>query len=128
MDFIFAVILFAVIGVGIAFFAARNQSRCPKCGKHALQRTGSRLVSRVNGVKTEDVTYTCKNCGNTIIRRQQSYDSDYHNRGVAEAVRSSADLEAAADSEAVAEALAAAASAEEWEAAVEPVHDSDPYR
>ena len=32
MDFIFAVILFAVIGVGIAFFAARNQSRCPKCG------------------------------------------------------------------------------------------------
>lgn len=81
MDFIFAVILFAVIGVGIAFFAARNQSRCPKCGKHALQRTGSRLVSRVNGVKTEDVTYTCKNCGNTIIRRQQSYDSDYHNRG-----------------------------------------------
>ena len=69
------------IGVGIAFFAARNQSRCPKCGKHALQRTGSRLVSRVNGVKTEDVTYTCKNCGNTIIRRQQSYDSDYHNRG-----------------------------------------------
>ena len=81
MDFIFAVILFAVIGAGIAFFAARNQSRCPKCGKHALQRTGSRLVSRVNGVKTEDVTYTCKNCGNTIVRRQQSYDSDYHNRG-----------------------------------------------
>ena len=75
------VILFSVIGVGIAFFAARHQSRCTKCGKHALQRTGSRLVSRVNGVKTEDVTYTCKNCGNTIIRRQQSYDSDYHNRG-----------------------------------------------
>ena len=48
--------------------------------------------------------------------------------GVAEAVRSSADLEAAADSEAVAEALAEAASAEEWEAVVEPVHDSDPYR
>ena len=42
--------------------------------------------------------------------------------GVAEAVRSSA------DSEAVAEALAEAASVEEWEAAVEPVHDSDPYR
>jgi len=41
---------------------------------------------------------------------------------VAEAVRSSA------DSEAVAEALAEAASVEEWEAAVEPVHDSDPYR
>ena len=47
--------------------------------------------------------------------------------GVAEAVRSSADSEAA-DSEAVAEALAEAASVEEWEAAVEPVHDCDPYR
>ena len=72
MDFIYSIILFAVIGVGIAFFAARKQSRCPKCGKHTLQRSGSRVVSRVNGVKTEDVTYTCKNCGNTIIRRQQS--------------------------------------------------------
>ena len=81
MDFIFSIILFAIIGVGIAFFAARKQSRCPKCGKHTLQRSGSRVVSRVNGVKTEEVTYTCKNCGNTIIRRQQSYDSDYHHRG-----------------------------------------------
>ena len=81
MDFIFAVILFAVIGVGIAFFAARNQSRCPKCGKHALQRTGSRLVSRVNGVKTEDVTYTCRNCGHKVVRRQQSYDENYRGGG-----------------------------------------------
>ena len=46
----------------------------------------------------------------------------------AEAVHSSADSEAAVDLEAVAEALAAAASAEEWEAAAEPVHDSDPNK
>ena len=64
-----------------AFFSARKQSRCPNCGKHQLQRSGSAVVSRINGVKTEDVTYTCRNCGHTIIRRQQSYDNDYHHRG-----------------------------------------------
>lgn len=80
-DFILAVLFFILIGGSIAFFAARKQSRCPKCGKHQLQRSGSRLVSRINGVKTEDVTYTCRNCGHTLIRRQQSYDNDYHHRG-----------------------------------------------
>lgn len=65
----------------IFFHSARKQSRCPNCGKHQLQRSGSRVVSRINGVKTEDVTYTCRNCGHTIIRRQQSYDNDYHHRG-----------------------------------------------
>lgn len=80
-DFILAVLFFILIGGSIAFFAARKQSRCPKCGKHQLQRSGSRLVSRINGVKTEDVTYTCRNCGHTLIRRQQSYDNDYNHRG-----------------------------------------------
>ena len=80
-DFILAILCFMVIGGGIAFFAARKQSRCPKCGKHQLQRTGSTLVSRVNGVKTEKVIYTCRNCGHTVAREQQSYDSDYHHRG-----------------------------------------------
>lgn len=80
-DFVLAILCFIAIGGGLAFFSARRQSRCPKCGKHQLQRTGSAVVSRINGVKTEDVTYTCRNCGHTIIRRQQSYDNDYHHRG-----------------------------------------------
>ncbi len=80
-DFILAIFFFILIGGGIAFFAARKQSRCPHCGKHQLQRSGSELVSRLNGVMTEDVTYTCHNCGHTLVRRQQSYDSDYHQRG-----------------------------------------------
>lgn len=80
-DFIIAILSFMAIGGGIAYFAARKQSRCPKCGKHQLQRTGSTLVSRVNGVKTEKVIYTCRNCGHTVAREQQSYDSDYHHRG-----------------------------------------------
>lgn len=79
---IFLVVLcFAGIGIVAVFIAARNQSRCPKCGKHELQRSGSKLVSNVNGIKTEDVMYTCKNCGHIVTRRQQSYDNNYHNRG-----------------------------------------------
>lgn len=74
-DFVLAILCFIAIGGGLAFFSARKQSRCPNCGKHQLQRSGSAVVSRINGVKTEDVTYTCRNCGHTIIRRQQSYDN-----------------------------------------------------
>ncbi|WP_294627474.1 TPM domain-containing protein [uncultured Bacteroides sp.] len=80
-DFILALFFFMLIGGSTAFFAARKQSRCPKCGKHTLQRSGSRIVSRRNGVRTEDVTYTCRNCGHTLLRRQQSYENDYHHRG-----------------------------------------------
>ena len=79
-------IVFALIGfIGIAgiisMLAVRRASRCPKCGKHELQRSGSTLISKQNGVKTEDVVYTCRNCGHTLVRRQQTYDEDYRGRG-----------------------------------------------
>ena len=79
-------IVFALIGfIGIAgiisMLAVRRASRCPKCGKHELQRSGSTLISKQNGVKTEDVVYTCRNCGHTLVRRQQPYDEDYRGRG-----------------------------------------------
>ena len=80
-DFILAILCFIAIGGGLAFFSARKQSRCPNCGKHQLQRSGSRVVSRINGVKTEDVTYTCRNCGHTIIRRQQTNHNHYQHPG-----------------------------------------------
>ncbi|MEG1563610.1 MAG: TPM domain-containing protein [Bacteroides sp.] len=71
------------IGVAslISLLAVRAASRCPKCGKHELQRSGSTLVSRVNGVKTEDVVYTCRNCGHSVVRRQQTYDENFRGRG-----------------------------------------------
>ena len=79
-------ILLAIIGfIGVAsvisILAVRASTRCPQCGKHKLQRTGSTMISRRNGVKVEDVTYTCRNCGHTVVRRQQSYDNDYHGGG-----------------------------------------------
>ena len=75
--------LFGLIGVAliIGILAQRAANKCPKCGQHKLQRSGSVLISRRNGVKTEDVTYTCRNCGHKVVRRQQSYDEHYHGGG-----------------------------------------------
>lgn len=72
---------FFSIGVIIVFLAVRAATRCPNCGQYKLQRSGSTLVSRRNGVRTEDVTYTCRNCGHQVVRRQQSYDENYRGGG-----------------------------------------------
>ncbi len=76
-------ILLGIFGVGsaLAYCSAYRQSQCPQCGKHELQRSESRLVSESNGIKTEDVIYTCRNCGHRVIRRRQSYNSNYGPRG-----------------------------------------------
>lgn len=72
---------FLTIAIVIGWIAARTASKCPNCGEHKLQRTRSKVVSRHNGVKTEDVTYTCRNCGHSVVRRKQSYDENYHGGG-----------------------------------------------
>lgn len=76
-------IFLGIFGVSLVagILKARAASKCPNCGKHKLQRSSSQLVSRHNGVKTEDVTYTCRNCGFKVVRRQQSYDENYNGRG-----------------------------------------------
>lgn len=75
--------LFGIFGIALAvgIFAQRSATKCPQCGKHKLQRSGSVVVSSRNGVKTEDVTYTCLNCGHKVVRRQQSYDENYRGGG-----------------------------------------------
>lgn len=72
---------FIAVGIGIAAIAIRAANRCPHCGQHKLQRSGSVLISRRNGVKTEDVTYTCRHCGHKVVRRRQSYDENYRGGG-----------------------------------------------
>lgn len=76
-------LILGIIGVAmvIGIIAQRAATKCPNCGQHKLQRSGSTLVSRRNGVKTEDVTYTCRNCGFKVVRRQQSYDENYRGGG-----------------------------------------------
>jgi uncharacterized protein len=72
-------IVFVACGFGVWY--EWRQTRCPNCGKHQLLRTGSVLISHENGVKTEDVTYTCRNCGHKITRRQESYDENFRSGG-----------------------------------------------
>ena len=80
MDIFIAIFCFIGIFIG-AFLIAKRQNRCPNCGKSKLQRSRSTLVSNFNGVKTEDVVYTCLNCKHTITRREQSYNNNNNTRG-----------------------------------------------
>lgn len=75
--------VFGILAVAllIGILAQRAASRCPQCGQHKLQRSSSVLISNHRGVRTEDVTYTCRNCGHKVVRRQQSYDENYRGRG-----------------------------------------------
>lgn len=68
---------FIILGGMIFYLAIRTASRCPHCGKHELQRSNSRIIAKRHGVRTEEVTYLCRNCGHIVIRRQQSYDEHY---------------------------------------------------
>ncbi len=76
LGILFAFILFAI---AITTVAARRKTRCPHCKKHALKRASSRTLSFHNGVKTEEVTYICRNCGH-IVKRQERHGHD-NNRG-----------------------------------------------
>lgn len=83
-DAMFAVFLFLFIFFGIAVFVyIKNYTakRCPNCGKHKLMRVNSHVISRIHGVKTEEVTYRCSNCGREIKRQKKCYDENYRGGG-----------------------------------------------
>ena len=78
--------LFAVFGVMIVLFllfflicyaVVYAQTKCPQCKKHGLQRSQTRLLSKKNGIKTNEVVYTCKHCGHTVVKREQEEDDNY---------------------------------------------------
>ncbi len=79
--FIYAILGLILLVSIVSAIAAWYSSRCPKCGKHQLQRTNTKLISNVHGVKTEDVTYTCRNCGHTVVRRHKSEDDNFRGGG-----------------------------------------------
>ncbi len=64
-----------------AFYMQYRSKRCPVCKKHKLQRIDSYVISRHNGVKTEEVTYRCNNCGHTFTVRKKSDDDNIHRGG-----------------------------------------------
>lgn len=64
-----------------AYRRQRKQSLCPHCKKHTLQRCDSHLISRINGIRREEVTYTCTHCGFTLVREEESDDRHHDGFG-----------------------------------------------
>lgn len=59
-----AILIFAVIG----YIVIRKQSQCPKCKQHTLKRSGSMTIMRRNGIRRDQVTFTCTHCGHNVYR------------------------------------------------------------
>lgn len=68
-------------GIVIVVLAVWSSTKCPNCGQHKLQRAGSQLAYRKGGIKAEDVTYICRNCGHKVVKRQTSADEHYRGGG-----------------------------------------------
>lgn len=66
-----------IIGGGLIWWGIRQSTKCPKCGKHELQRTATNLLYRRGRVKKEEVTYICHHCGHIVKRQQSNYDEHY---------------------------------------------------
>lgn len=76
---VFVGIFLSIILLGI--FLAWWKKRCPVCHKHTIQRINSKVISRINGIKREAVTYKCMNCGHTYVKYEDSDDENYHRPG-----------------------------------------------
>lgn len=80
---IFLWIFLACIAGGIltVAYAMHAATKCPHCGQHKLQRISSQLAYRRGGIKAEDITYVCRNCGQKTVKRQTSSDEHYRGGG-----------------------------------------------
>ena len=59
-----AILIFVFIG----YIVIRKQSQCPQCKQHTLKRSSSMTVMRRNGIRRDQVTFTCTNCGHNVYR------------------------------------------------------------
>ncbi len=81
-SFIIFLLIIGIILISVAMgFIAYFAYKCPNCGKRKLQRSDSKVVSLQQGIKTEDVTYVCLNCGQKVVRRFTTYDENYRRGG-----------------------------------------------
>lgn len=67
--------------IGVMLIAAWYSSRCPKCKKHNIKRTNSRIIERTNGFILREDTYRCTDCGHSFTRRTTSPDNSNNSRG-----------------------------------------------
>lgn len=78
------VVFFLVVIVGsmvIVVIADRKSRPCPRCKQITLQKDNVRVVSHNFGATTYEDTYVCTNCGHSLKRKRQDYDSSHNNRG-----------------------------------------------
>ena len=75
------ILAFILFGIAIVIVTVRRATRCPHCKKHALQRIDSQTISIRNGVKTEEVTYICRNCGHVVKRHEHHEQGNNRGRG-----------------------------------------------
>ena len=80
-------LLFLVLGCcfilvpALLWYSARQRNKCPNCHKHTLKQVSVRTISRVGGVRTEEVTYLCSHCGHVCHVQRKVNDDDFHHRG-----------------------------------------------
>lgn len=79
------VMILAIVGV-LCFllliaFIVWYFHRCPKCGKHNIQRTGSQTIREANGATVLETTYVCKNCGHTFKQRSNTLNNNRRGPG-----------------------------------------------
>ena len=66
----------------LLWFSVRQRKRCPQCHKHTLRQLSIRTISRMNGIRTEEIVLHCTNCGHIVRRQRQVRDEDdFHHRG-----------------------------------------------
>ena len=56
-------------------------NRCPKCGKHNIQRISSQTVRDIDGYTMLETTYVCKHCGHTFKRQSNTINNNRRGPG-----------------------------------------------
>lgn len=74
------VICLIVIPFSVWFYYWK-QTQCPQCHKYTLKTLSTRVVSRIDGIRTEEIVDCCTNCGHTRRRTRKVHENDLNNRG-----------------------------------------------
>lgn len=61
--------IFVILSLAAFCFSAMVSNRCPQCGKHDIERVGSRIVERHVNYHVRETTYRCRQCGHVFVHR-----------------------------------------------------------
>lgn len=71
--------LFFII-VFLTWVIVRKECKCPKCHKYTMNQTSSRTISDIGGIRTDEITYLCSNCGH-VRHTLKKINKNFHHRG-----------------------------------------------